>query len=233
MTKIYQNKKKGNQQIMKFKNGLPDIAHVDLTYREQYPGIVVSGSNYKVITYVINYPYDPYDGTGNISAYYYGFWAAAYAYHHTNYWTGKVDLLCTNTTAAPTSGSICWGFFRYGDSIPTTATSFLSYPNTNGMKFSGGYGGDQRSQFSAKMSVWKALGRRYDPSIDNTPVASQPTERVSFTILIVNDSANAASFTMDPLFHYFITFNKFKVAVGATEFNYDPVGDPVLPADGA
>lgn len=232
MTKIYRNKKVGTSQIMKFKGGLPDRAHVELEYREQFNDISVSGNNYKLITYVINWPYDPYDGVGNISAFYFGFWAAAYSFYHVNFFTCIVDLLCTNTAAAPVSGTICWGFFRYGDNIPDTVNGFLSYPNTNGVKFTGGYGTTNRTLIKDKMSVWKALGRKYDPSLDNTAAAATPIERVSLSIAIFNESGNVATFAMDPLFKYYCTFNKFKLLTGASDYNYDdPAVNPVAPAD--
>lgn len=215
MRKIYQNKLKGTQQIMKFQGGLPDKCHVMLQYREQYaftvPAATLLAVGYLDKIWCINGPYDPYVGLGNYSASYYNFWSSVYQYHHVNAVQIKMTIQGTNPPGTPAAGNIAWGYYRVGDSVPTDINQFLAYPHNKGFPYQVGTGAPQSYQIRDKMSTWKALGRNYDPAIDNTLINSNPAEACNMHLLMTNTTiGNAANFNVDVEIYFYCTFNKFR-----------------------
>jgi hypothetical protein len=194
---------------------------VKLQYHEQYSVSCATTGTIGFVnkTFQINNPYDPYPGFANLSAGYWTFWSSVYGYYHTAYAVFKPTITFVNAPTNPCPGRAFVTTCKAGD-FPTLSNSdnagnyctlkmipYVKYKNVLA-----GYGSDnQIKRFKIGVSPYKILGRKYDPSLDNSTVSAGPTESVYCVITLLNNGATSLDTLIDVVIDYYIVFNKLTI----------------------
>jgi len=199
--------------------GLPDMLRVPILYQEAFGAQSVPGFGKTAVSFSMNNCYDPYPKIGNNSANYWNFWSQAYGYYHVNYATCQFEITPLNGSSSPAQARWVARPIRGGDTIVNDFDSMMNQRLAHRGRIIAGYGSNPKVwKIKEKASIWKLLGRKFDPSIDNIPVNSAgPNEPCWFYIWFENTGPNKLDFDLVVKIKYYVTFNKFQIGAPSSD----------------
>jgi len=205
---------KPTKKTSKYKFGLPDNFSVKLRMTSSIAQSVTANSS-KYLIVRTNRPTNPVSFNLDFTPSYWDFWKGAYKYYHVN--GCRVRMYIRPASTSPTIFQVSTLPIRLGDSITTSegisfADQVVAQPMGQTKTLNIGYGSTDTLKIDRMTSVWKTLGRKYDPSLDNNPTDTEGvTEETDLGIWIENIGATAnGAIYIKFVIDYFITFNKFR-----------------------